>query len=116
VPAGKGGLLASLSASLASSISSSLRKLGWFVEDSSLAHILSVILTLFRVDVTLCCPKKLKVTLMLKGNIQCASEVKNLLNIMLLTKIILLEDHPKISSTCIMHPDSLGETKHQEEF
>jgi hypothetical protein len=41
---------------------------------------------LFRVDVTLCCPKKLKVTLMLKGNIQCASEVKNHLNIMFLAK------------------------------
>ena len=66
VPAGACVLLANLSASLASRISSSLRKLGWFVEDSSLAHILSVILTLFRVDVTLCCPNKLQVSLMVR--------------------------------------------------
>ena len=46
--------LATLSASLAASMSFWLRKLGWLVEDSNLAHILSVILTLFLVDVTLC--------------------------------------------------------------
>jgi hypothetical protein len=51
-------LFAALSASLAASTSFWLRKLGWLVEDSSLAHILSVILTLFLVDVTLCCQDK----------------------------------------------------------
>jgi hypothetical protein len=51
-------LLAALSASLAASMSFWLKKLGWLVEERSLAHILSVILTLFRVDVTLCCQNK----------------------------------------------------------
>jgi hypothetical protein len=49
-----------------------LKKLGWFVEESSLAHILSVILTLFRVDVTLCCQNKFWSHAKCKGNIRQA--------------------------------------------
>lgn len=45
-----------ISSSLSSKMTSHLRKLGWFVEDSSLAHILSVIATLFCVSVTRCTP------------------------------------------------------------
>jgi hypothetical protein len=62
-PAGSGGLLASLSASVASSTSFWLRKLGWLVDDSNLAHIRSVILTLFRVDVTLYQQEKILIIL-----------------------------------------------------
>jgi len=60
--------LAALSASLAASMSFWLRKLGWLVEDSSLAHILSVILTLFLVDVTLCGQNKF-------SHIDCKSNI-----------------------------------------
>ena len=66
-PDGSGGLLASLSACPASLMSFWLRKLGWLVDDSSLAHIRSVIFTLFRVDVTLCHQKRYFVSTMSKS-------------------------------------------------
>ena len=95
VPGGRGGLLANISASLASSMSFSLKKLGWFVEDSSLAHILSVILTLFRVDVTLCCPNKLQVILMLRKYSVCIRGEESSQHYVP-GKLILIVDLPKL--------------------